>query len=424
LHTRNKGIFYAELITPEGIKLTARSTGTRDRDEALLKVSEWLKNGIPTRRGHGARPLAVLADLNAILATIRKRDFNQQDALQIVAALKSRGLIEVAATAAGKGAVVFTEFLEEFWDYTASPYIREKLAHGQSMGHKHCALALARVQKYWEPAFKGRTLASITRQDLKDFSMSLSNADKDLAASTINGIFVVGTTAITWAYREGMIAADPTVGLVRFSGKAEKRGILTPDEAAAVFSVQWKDRRAYVANLLACTTGLRAGEILALKREDIGERILDIKHSWSVMDGIKTPKNGEERRTPLLPGVRKRLLELADESPYGKDGFIFFSAQADRPADSNIFLEGLREACEAAGIDAEERGIVFHSWRHYYAARMTDRMSADQISRITGHKTKAVFEHYADHITDQNLDEVGAVAAETFENILQFQKGA
>ncbi|GHV31532.1 hypothetical protein AGMMS4952_20440 [Spirochaetia bacterium] len=43
LHTRHHGIFYAELVTLEGCKLTARSTGTRDRDEAMLKIAEWLR---------------------------------------------------------------------------------------------------------------------------------------------------------------------------------------------------------------------------------------------------------------------------------------------------------------------------------------------------------------------------------------------
>lgn len=51
LHTRHNGIFYTELVDPQtGVKLTARSTGTKNRDEALLIIAEWLKSGIPTGR--------------------------------------------------------------------------------------------------------------------------------------------------------------------------------------------------------------------------------------------------------------------------------------------------------------------------------------------------------------------------------------
>ena len=199
---------------------------------------------------------------------------------------------------------------------------------------------------------------------------------------------------------------------------------MTPLEAQALFAAQWKDKRAYVGNLLACTTGMRSGEVLALKREDIGERVLNVRYSWSAYDGLKSPKNGEPRRVPLLPEVREKLLELAGDNPYGPEGFIFYGSLADKPVVRNVLQEGLYDALAGIRIDAKARGIVFHSWRHYYAARMADRMTADQVSRVTGHKSKAVFEEYADHITEENLEEVGKVGAEVFANILQFRIGA
>jgi hypothetical protein len=55
---------------------------------------------------------------------------------------------------------------------------------------------------------------------------------------------------------------------------------------------------------------------------------------------------------------------------------------------------------------------------------MADRMTADQVSRITGHKSRAIFDIYADHITRENIEEVGKVGAEVFANILQFRIGA
>ena len=52
---RRKSVFYAELVTPEGRKLTAKSTGKTTRDEALLVVSRWLEGGIPNRGGTQGR---------------------------------------------------------------------------------------------------------------------------------------------------------------------------------------------------------------------------------------------------------------------------------------------------------------------------------------------------------------------------------
>jgi integrase len=252
-------------------------------------------------------------------------------------------------------------------------------------------------------------LDSITRSDLKIFSLGL--AEKGLVPATVNKIMSVGETALAWAYREGMIPDNPTEGLIAFTGEAKKRGVLTPLEAQALFSHAWKDERSYVGNLIACSTGLRAGEILALKREDIGERTLNVRHSWSNHDGLKCPKNGETRRVPLLPGVRGKLLVLADTSPYGAEGFIFYGMFKGKPAVPRVLLNGLQSTLIEIGINAKERGIVFHSWRHFYAARMADVMDADQVSRITGPKSRAIFDEYANHISEENLEEAGRTSA-------------
>jgi integrase len=423
LHTRHNGIFYAELVTPEGRKLTARSTGKTTEDEALLVVAEWLKHGVPTGRKRKPRPMDVVFGLDGILKAIRKTDLNDDDAMRIINALKDRGLAGVSVLRSGQGSVLFTEFLKTFWDYAASPYVREKLAHGHSIGKRHCHESMNRVRLYYLPAFKGRPLNGITRQDLKAFSLSLK--DRGLAASSINKILVCGATALSWAFREGLIPHNPTAGLVRFSGEAKKRGVLTPREAEAVFNAPWKDKRAYVGNLLSITTGMRSGEILAVRKSDIGERVLSVRHSWSFIDGLKSPKNGEDRKVPLLPEVRQALMELLEENPHTVDDpFIFYGLFENKPMDNKLLMKGLKEACSLAGIDAVARGIVFHSHRHYYAARMTDKMTAEQIARITGHKSKAVLEEYADHLIDENLEVMAEAAQESFGKILSFRKGA
>jgi integrase len=423
LHTRHNGIFYAELVTPEGRKLIARSTGKTTENEALLVVAEWLKNGVPTGRKRKPRPVDVAIGLDGILKAVQKTDLNGDDAMRIVNALKSRGLIDVSIVKAGKGSILFTEFLETFWDYTTSPYVREKLVHGHSIGKRHCYESMNRVHQHYFPAFDGRPLNGITRQDLKEFSLTLK--DKGLSASSINKILVCGSTALSWAFREGLIPLDPTAGLIRFSGEAKKRGILTPREAETVFNVPWKDKRAYAGNLLSITTGLRSGEVLAVRKSDIGDRVLSVRHSWSFIDGLKSPKNGEERKVPLLPEVKAALMELLEENPHqAGDPFVFYGLFENKPMDNKLLIKGLNSACSLAGIDAAARGIVFHSHRHYYAARMADKMTADQITRITGHKSRAVYEEYADHVINENLEEVGAVGAEVFKNVLQFRKGA
>jgi integrase len=376
----------------------------------------------------------MVSAFDDILQAIRVTDLNGEEAMRIVNALKERGLIAAPVVRTGNGTRTFTGFLEEFWDYAASPYVREKLAHGHSIGRRHCYEMTGRVRAFYGGYFADRSLESISRQDLKTFSLFLAEkrekpagrrgkfAEK-LSASYINKILIAGTTALSWAFREGLIPADPSAGLVRFSGTVKKRGVLTPQEAETVFNNRWKDARAYAGNILSLTTGLRSGEVLALRRSDIGDKVLHIRHSWSNMDGLKSTKNGEARKIPLLPAIRDKLMELLGENPHRvADPFVFYGLLEDKPMDQKILVDGLKAACREAGIDTAARGIVFHSHRHFYAARMSDKMTADQIIRITGHKSRAVFDEYADHVIDENLELMAEAAAESFGMILQLEK--
>jgi integrase len=435
LHTRHHGIFYAEFVDPQtGRKLPARSTGEKDRDAALLKVAVWKANGIPTGRMRKPRPLEVAAGLDAILKSIRKTDLNGDDALRIVSALKDRGLIDIAAVkATGRGAVPFVQFLENFWDYDRSEYIKDRLSHGYRFSRRYARECQNRLKSVLIPFFNDKKLNCVTTEDLKKLSNQL--AERGLSTSSINQILLVAVTPLKWAFNEKIIPANPAIGLTRFSISNKERGVLTEAEAAEVFCLEWEDKRAFVASLVAATTGARSGECLALRRSDIGETTLNIRHSYSPLDGLKSPKNGHKRIVPLLPEVRAALLDLLQDNPHQiDDPFVFYSLREDRPVDPKVILDGLHTAIntlnagrkkenpEAEVIDWKSRGIVFHSWRHYFCSRMTDVMDGEKIAKVSGHLSESVFKKYSDHIETKNIAEVSNAAARVFSNIIQFHK--
>jgi integrase len=70
------------------------------------------------------------------------------------------------------------------------------------------------------------------------------------------------------------------------------------------------------------------------------------------------------------------------------------------------------------GIDRKSRNICFHSWRHFYAARMADVEEAEKVMRITGHKSLAVYKEYADHVTEKAVVDLGKTAAAVFAGVL------
>jgi integrase len=399
--------------------MSARSTGERDRDAALIVVSGWLRDGLPGRDGERRKAEAAF-DLDGILRGIRKAELDASGALSIVKALKERGLIDIGAVPAGKGSIKFTGFLTDFWDYEKSAYIKDRLSHGHSIGRNYCGINGRHILNYWLSAFKGRTLAGIIRSDLKSFSLSLP-AGK--SASYKNSILNAGLIPLGWAYEEGMIPADIAKDFERYSGKAAKRGVLSVEEAEGLFARPWADCAAMAGNLLSATTGMRQGEVLAIRGGDIGEGVLRVAHSWSPADGLKSPKNGEARRVPLLPEVREALLAVLTGNPHTDipeaERFVFWGTAPDRPrAEGSFMLDALHGELENMGIDWKTRNIVFHGWRHFYAARMADIEAADKVSRITGHKSRAVFDAYADHVSEAAIMDMGKAAAAVFAGVL------
>ena len=412
----HKGIWYVRFVDQTtGKQLTGISTGKIDRDSALMTATRWMYEGIPQKQNSRKKKKKVSEAITVqrLISSVEEIDLTHNEAQKIITILKDRGLLEKPKKA---DQLDFITFLNDFYDYDTSPYVREKIAHGHSIGRTHCHDSQLRIKRYWEPIFKGKILSEITRDEVKEFSLSLT--DTGLSVSTINRIMSAGKVALSWAHREGYIPVDPSEKVSTFIGKQKARGILNDEEAQQVFQQEWKDERALIGNLVAATCGLRSGEVLALKEEDIGIDRLFIRHAWSVRDGLKTPKNGEERQVPLLPAVRDKLFYLAKKNPW-RDGLIFYSTIENQPMDQKFLLNGFYEALDAMGMKEErkERNIVFHSWRHRYAAKMADLVDFRSLGLATGHKTQAMLEHYADHANEAHFKKVREASELAFQEV-------
>jgi len=439
LHKR-KSVYYVQFVDRDtGTRMSALSTGKKDRDEALLTAAAWLKSGVPMRGK--TRPAEELAGAESVVRLMRKTALNADDALRIVDVLKSMGLIDTPVVKnTGRGAEPFTRFLETFWDYDKSEYIQDRLSHGYRFSRRYARECLKRLRSDVKPFFGDKKLNCVTAHDLKELARSL--AARGLATSTVSLILLVCATPLKWACSERIIPSNPAVGLTKFSIVNKERGVLTEAEAAAVFAVQWPDKRARAASLVAATTGARQGEILALRRSDIRGDTLAIAHSWSPLDGLKCPKNGHKRIAPLLPEVRAALLDLLNGNPHGGDDpFIFYSLLPGRPVDQKVLVKGLEKAIEkanalareAAGkeggaepeifIDRKARNIVFHSWRHFFCSKITEAIEGEKAAKVSGHLSDSVFKKYADHIEAKNVKEVGDAAAKVFGGVLPGRAG-
>ena len=237
-----------------------------------------------------------------------------------------------------------------------------------------------------------------------------------------------------------MIPEDVTEGLEAFAGGGKKRDILTMEETAELFNEKyWDDKTAYVAALLAATSGLRNGEIRALKAADIGDTLYSIKaesgetrdvyllyihHGWNYKDGLKLPKNDEEGAIHLLPEIRGLLHDLLKTNPHDiedSEKFIFWGIKKNRPCGAQRLLKGLHHAIKEAKIDIAGRKIDLHSFRHLSGTALVNATGdIRKVQKALRHKSVKATQIYIDHEAESDIAETGAIAAEVFSNIIKF----
>jgi integrase len=320
-----------------------------------------------------------------------------------------------------KQAIDFITYLQNFWDYDISSYVKEKLRKSHSIHRNYTRGQKLTAEKHWTPFFKGRFLGDITRQDIEDFIDNL--AGKKLSASRKNIVLKAGTIPLRWAFSKEIIDKDVAANITWFSGKPAERHILSPEIVQALFMVEWQDERAMLANMLAAITGLRAGEIQALQVQDLGNDCLYIRHSWNGRDGLKTTKNNEERVVEVpFPSVINALLNLAGRNPHGvsMDSYVFWARQSSsKPMDGIRFLTGLRNALEKTGMSHASASVyVFHGWRHYFTAYMRDKLTEKLLQSQTGHKTIPMLDHYADHIITGDRERIRQAKMDVFGSLI------
>jgi integrase len=373
----------------------AISTRQKDEAEAVKTAFAWLRDGIPQKR----RAVRVQVQDMALKDTARKIK-TIAEAEILIEEMKKAGWVKSYVLAESQAAQEFAAFLSDFWDWEKSPYIKEKRRKNHGIHRRHCRQQSQSVAFYWKPFFRGRLLGDIKTTDIDAFINHMG--EKDLSASSKNRIIKAGTKPLRWAFSKGKIEADPTRGHLLFSGEGKERQVLSPAAATAAFRVEWKDDRAKLANMLAAVTGMRQGEILALRLRDLGPDCLYVRGAWGSADGLKPPKNNKPRTVELpFPDILQGLIGLANRNPWGvsPDSFIFWTEyKADIPMQGRLFVDGLRAALIDSGFTETEAGkYVFHGWRHFYTTYLMGKLEKKLLKSQTGHLTDEMLDHYGNH---------------------------
>ena len=291
----------------------------------------------------------------------------------------------------------FEDFTADWFLYDKCPYIRAQLARGKSFSRNNADMQRSNLNKHLMPEFEKLKLDKISPKKIEDWLFKLK--DKGLANKTVNNNLNTLRVIFNEAERLGIIRENPVQKVKALIKNTKNRGLLSLTEIKELFSdiSLWNDNYfIYTMNLLAASTGMRLGEIQALRIENIHDEYIHVCYSYEGGGyGLKGTKTGKVRDVPVPGKVSEMLTKL---KKYNQEGYIFSYTNGVTPISNHTVTGCLYKALEKIGINSDERkerNITFHSWRHFFNTTLrSNGVSDSKVQSLTGHSTLEMTEHY------------------------------
>jgi len=245
------------------------------------------------------------------------------------------------------------------------------------------------------PCFGDARLCDITKLDIQQFV-----ADKfrqGLAWQTVRNAWTVLSSVLDSAADYSLLNSNPARG-VKFppQGRRKEPKILSSEAFAKLLTELREPFKTMVA--LAALTGLRVGELLALRWKVVDLTAGTIRICESVFQGqFQQPKSTSGIRTiPIGPHARRLLQEHLHRSG-GRaepEGLIFPNKLRGAHSEVNLLERVLKPAAKAAGLDR----VTWHQLRHIHASVLHNlgvppKIAQQQLGHASVETTLNIYTH-------------------------------
>jgi len=262
------------------------------------------------------------------------------------------------------------------------------------------------LQNHIMPRLGGRKLCGLTQKDIRIFVDSLTQTG--LGPGAVRGVFGLLNRLLTMAVEKGALLVNPCKAISLPKGTAPNIEALTGTEQKKLEQAALHDKHG-ISVLLALYTGMRIGEICALKWEDINLEtgILHVRRTVqriACRDGnsktkivFDTPKSEKSNRLIPLPSQLQAILsELYTRS----ENEYVVSCRGGFAEPRTVRYRYYR-ILKKAGI----KPVHFHTLRHTFATRCMElRFDVTTLSRLLGHSSvKMTLDIYTDSLLEHKI---------------------
>jgi len=282
----------------------------------------------------------------------------------------------------------FAKYTENFFIYDSCPYIKARLLRGKSYtkgwAQAQRNLLLSRIV----PEFGNLDIREIYEQRIEAWLLTLKK--ESVGTKTLNHIITILRIIFGYALKSHDIDGNPMLNIELFALKSHEKGIMSREELAKLFSggtIVWRSNMHLALNLTAAITGMRLGEILALKYEMVQPYFITVAYSWSDTDLLKCPKTGKTRKIPIPENLYRFLHSLNK----GRQPSDFIFSHGNKPINHKAVYKQFYKALDKIGIRQEQRknrNLTFHSYRHGFNTMLLEfGLAPETIRLLTGHSS-------------------------------------
>ncbi len=184
------------------------------------------------------------------------------------------------------------------------------------------------------------------------------------------------------------------VSRLKLAYNPEQYDFYSPEEVMALVRAADSEQDAALF-LTAAFTGLRLGELLALRVRDVDFEADSIRVMGSVdiREGVGTPKSGKGRTVPMVREVAQALARLLKREHFTGPDDSVFAGETGRYLDGSALRRRYKDAQKAAKL----RPLRFHDLRHTFGSLAIRELGALDVQHLMGHadgRTTARYTHY------------------------------
>lgn len=287
-----------------------------------------------------------------------------------------------------------------------------------------------RYRKFVKDSTLGRvTLSKLNSSTLQHYLTAMFE-EGEATGSGITLFLSVFKQFCKWAVSEGFLAKNPCDNIVT-PGKRDmaSKSIETFTDEERKQLLMYMEETSYQYDdliKLAFATGMRKGELLALRWEDVGEDVIHVRRTTVMFGHVASDGSSEYKRAiwdtktaagmrdiPILPSTSKMLKELRHKQK-------LFCLKNGIPQSEYVFINQHGGLIAASNLDASYKRLLqrakipykkFHAIRHTFATEAIRRgVPVKDLQMLMGHAdiaTTYIYVHATETTKRQAIELIG-----------------